>query len=135
MKKIFAADILQTIGANLHSIRNARKETLQAVASALSVSHPIISKIENGRYETLSVTMLVKLCNHYEVTLQQILSLDQYTIFQLTQHNDNGTNHRLIGQELADGYMQSIEQYKSEIAYLRKIVEASVNIKHNNNNS
>ena len=75
----------------------------------------MLSKIENGRNENLSLSLLVKLCNHYQITLQQVLSLDVAQIFQLTQHNQEG-NQKLIGQELADGY-------KEEIAYLRSLLE------------
>lgn len=122
MKKINQSDLLQTIGANLHSIRNARKETLQAVAKSIGVTHPIISKIENGRYATLQIALLIKLCNHYEVTLQQIMALEQSLIFQLTQHNNDGSQ-RLVGQELAQGYEQSIARYEAEITWLRSLVE------------
>ena len=121
MKKILLQDLLQTIGANLHSIRNARKETLQAVAKSIGVTHPIISKIENGRYDTLQLGLLIKLCNHYEITLQQIMALEQAQIFQLTQHNNDGSQ-RLVGQELAQGYEQSILQYKAEINWLRDLI-------------
>ncbi len=45
MKHIDTNALLTTIGQNLHTIRNARKETLQAVASEIGITHPIISKI------------------------------------------------------------------------------------------
>jgi transcriptional regulator with XRE-family HTH domain len=114
-KQLSTSELLETIGRNLHSIRNARKETLQAVAQAIGITHPVISKIENGRNENLSLALLVKLCNHYEVTLQQIMSLEISQIFQLTQHNGEG-NHKLVGQESGEGY-------KEEIAYLRSLLE------------
>jgi len=50
MKTIEINSLLTTIGQNLHTIRNARKETLQSVAADIGITHPIISKIENGRY-------------------------------------------------------------------------------------
>ena len=55
MKSIDFSSLLNTIGQNLHTIRNARKETLQGVASEIGVTHPVISKIENGRYPTLQL--------------------------------------------------------------------------------
>jgi transcriptional regulator with XRE-family HTH domain len=115
VKQISTPELLETVGRNLHSIRNARKETLQAVAQAIGITHPVISKIENGRNENLSIALLIKLCNHYEVTLQQALSLEIAQIFQLTQHNGEG-NHKLVGQEVGDGY-------RNEIAYLRGLLE------------
>lgn len=115
MKALHIQDLLITIGNNLHTIRNVRKETLQNVAHAIGISHPVISKIENGRSENLTLNLLISLCNHYEVSLQQILSLEISQIFQLNSNHNEG-EQRLIGQEVADGY-------KDEIKYLRSLVE------------
>ena len=118
MKKIDVGALLTTIGQNLHTIRNARKETLQAVASEIGITHPIISKIENGRYPSLQLNLLLKLCNHYCVTLQQVLSLEVANIFQLTQHNKDGSQ-KLIGQEISSGYELYIQQLISENKFLK----------------
>jgi len=118
MKTIEINSLLTTIGQNLHTIRNARKETLQSVASDIGITHPIISKIENGRYPTIQLNLLIKLCNHYKVTLQQILGLEVANIFQLT---NNGEGHqKLIGQELSSGYDLYIQQLISENRYLKE---------------
>lgn len=69
-RQISIGDLLDTIGRNLHSIRNARKETLQSVTHSIGVTHPVISNIENGRSKNLTLAVLIKLCNHYEITLQ-----------------------------------------------------------------
>jgi transcriptional regulator with XRE-family HTH domain len=118
MKKIDVGALLTTIGQNLHTIRNARKETLQAVASEIGITHPIISKIENGRYPNLQLNLLLKLCNHYCVTLQQALSLEVANIFQLTQHNKDGSQ-KLIGQEISSGYELYIQQLINENKFLK----------------
>jgi transcriptional regulator with XRE-family HTH domain len=118
MKKIDVGALLTTIGQNLHTIRNARKETLQAVASEIGITHPIISKIENGRYPSLQLNLLLKLCNHYNITLQQVLSLEVANIFQLTQHNKDGSQ-KLIGQEISSGYELYIQQLISENKFLK----------------
>lgn len=118
MKTIDIGNLLTTIGHNLHTIRNARKETLQGVAVSIGITHPIISKIENGRYENLQLNLLVKLCNHYNITLQQVLSLEVANIFQLT---NNGKGHqKLIGQELSAGYELYIQQLSDENKYLKE---------------
>jgi transcriptional regulator with XRE-family HTH domain len=118
MKTIEINSLLTTIGQNLHTIRNARKETLQSVASDIGITHPIISKIENGRYPTIQLNLLIKLCNHYKVTLQQILGLEVANIFQLT---NNGEGHqKLIGQELSSCYDLYIQQLISENRYLKE---------------
>jgi transcriptional regulator with XRE-family HTH domain len=119
MKHIDTNALLTTIGHNLHTIRNARKETLQAVASEIGITHPIISKIENGRYPNIQLNLLIKLCNHYKVTLQQILGLEVANIFQLTQHNKDGSQ-KLIGQELSSGYDLYIQQLISENKFLKE---------------
>jgi transcriptional regulator with XRE-family HTH domain len=118
MKKIDVGALLTTIGQNLHTIRNARKETLQAVASEIGITHPIISKIENGRYPSLQLNLLLKLCNHYNITLQHVLSLEVANIFQLTQHNKDGSQ-KLIGQELSSGYELYIQQLINENKFLK----------------
>jgi transcriptional regulator with XRE-family HTH domain len=119
MKHIDTNALLTTIGQNLHTIRNARKETLQAVASEIGITHPIISKIENGRYPNIQLNLLIKLCNHYSVTLQQILGLELANIFQLTQHNKDGSQ-KLIGQELSSGYDLYIQQLVNENKFLKE---------------
>ena len=119
MKELDINTLLTNFGHNLHTIRNARKETLQSVASDIGVTHPIISKIENGRYPNLQLNLLIKLCNHYKVTLQQILGLEVANIFQLTQHNKDGSQ-KLIGQEISSGYDLYIQQLINENKFLKE---------------
>lgn len=119
MKSIDINALLTIIGHNLHTIRNARKETLQSVATDIGITHPIISKIENGRYPNLQLNLLVKLCNHYNITLQQALSLEVANIFQLTQHNTDGSQ-KIIGQELSTGYELYIQQLLLENKFLKE---------------
>ena len=119
MKELDINTLLTNCGHNLHTIRNARKETLQSVASDIGVTHPIISKIENGRYPNLQLNLLIKLCNHYKVTLQQILGLEVANIFQLTQHNKDGSQ-KLIGQKISAGYDLYIQQLLNENKFLKE---------------
>jgi transcriptional regulator with XRE-family HTH domain len=119
MKSIDINALLSTLGHNLHTIRNARKETLQSVAEDIGITHPVISKIENGRYPNLQLNLLVKLCNHYNVSMQQALSLEVANIFQLTQHNTDGSQ-KLIGQELSSGYELYIQQLINENKFLKE---------------
>lgn len=131
MKNIDISTLLIVIGQNLHTIRNARKETLQAVATDIGITHPIISKIENGRYPSLQLKLLVKLCNHYSISLQQVLSLEVANIFNLTQHNKDGSQ-KLIGQEVATGYELYAQQLKDENKYLKEqnkqLIEKLLNV-------
>ncbi len=118
MKPLNISLLLINIGQNLHTIRNARKETLQSVAASIGVTHPILSKVENGRYKTLQIDLLIKLCNHYQVSLQQIMELDVATIFQITNHGEG--NQKLIGQEIATGYELYIQQLYKDMEYLKE---------------
>ena len=109
--------ILSIIGNNLHTIRNARKETLQAVASDLGITHPVISQIENGRYENLKFNLLVKLCNHYNVPLNKIFSPDISEVFttnnyQEKKHSKEKTHND--STELLLNYLQNENQYLKE---------------------
>lgn len=122
MKIIEIQPLLTTIGQNLHTIRNARKETLQSVAADIGITHPVISKIENGRYPTLQLGLLVKLCNHYKITLHQAFSLEVANFFNLTQNNKSG-NQRLIGQELASGYDLYVQQLVAENTFLKHQIQ------------
>ena len=118
MKELDINTLLTNCGHNLHTIRNAHKETLQSVASDIGVTHPIISKIENGRYPNLQLNLLIKLCNHHKVTLQQILGLEVANLFQLT---NNGEGHqKLIGQEISSGYELYIQQLINENKFLKE---------------
>lgn len=120
--------LLTTLGQNFHTIRNARKETLQAVAANIGVTHPIISKIENGRYKNLQLNLLVKLCNYYNISLQQAFSLEVANIFQLTQHNKAG-NQKLIGQEVSAGYDLYIQQLQDENKFLKEHLQRILDFK------
>lgn len=125
MKKIDLDQLLETIGNNLNLIRTARKEILEGVAESVGSTHPVLSKIENGRYPGLSLSLLIKLCNHYEVTLQQVLELEATQIFQCTQNNSGETTGNILRQvanEVSEGFHIAIEQYKSEVVYLRNLL-------------
>src|SRR5690554_5608510 len=88
----------------------------------IGITHPVISKIENGRYENLQLGLLVKLCNHYNISLQQALSLEVANIFQFTQNNNDG-NSKQIGQELSVGFELYIQQLGNENKYLKEQVQ------------
>jgi DNA-binding Xre family transcriptional regulator len=123
IKDINVEEQLIKIGHNLHTIRNYKKEKLEGVAKSIGITHSVLSKIENGRYDGLTVTLLIKLCNHYQVTLQQVLELGLTQIYTKSQINETGTaNNTLknIEHEVSSGYEKAIEQNVSEIAYLRK---------------
>lgn len=66
--------ILNTIGTNVHRLRHRREEKLETVARAAGVKHSVISKIENGRYVSLSMRLMIKLANYFDVPVTELLS-------------------------------------------------------------
>lgn len=66
--------ILSTIGTNVHRLRHSREEKLETVARAAGVKHTVISKIENGRYGSLSMRLLIKLADYFYVPVTELLS-------------------------------------------------------------
>ena len=113
--KIFA-----TIGANLHTIRNAQKKTLEAVAGDLDITHPVLSKIENGRYPGLSLSLLLTLCEYYGVTIQQVLDVSSSQIFNYSQNINQPTGNHTLTNQLADGYEAAIMAYKEQVSQLQE---------------
>ncbi|RYE21833.1 MAG: XRE family transcriptional regulator [Sphingobacteriales bacterium] len=70
---------LELIGNNLYFLRHARKLKMTVVAQSVGVSHPVISQIENGRYTALSVGLLLKLSELYNVTLDDLMTRSYLT--------------------------------------------------------
>jgi transcriptional regulator with XRE-family HTH domain len=74
MEKDFAfKELLIDIGDKFYQLRHLRKEKITAVASSIGISHPVISQIENGNYKSLSIELLFRLANYYNVSVQDIL--------------------------------------------------------------
>lgn len=127
VKPINFEEILITIGDNIHTIRSSKKETLETTSSAIGIKHPSLSKIENGRYPGLTVDLLIKICNHFKVPLQQILGLEVLQIFNLSQNAENGSSgapFKQVINEVAEGYAKALDQANSEIEYLRLLLKA-----------
>lgn len=120
------SSLLIKIGKNLHTIRNSRKETLQSVADSVGSTHPVLSKVENGRYRNLQLELLLKLCDYYNVALHQVMELDLSTIFNVTNYGEG--SQKLIGQELASGYKLYIQQLQKENNYLKEQIEKFLEI-------
>lgn len=59
--------LLERIGNKLYDLRHARREKLETVAVSVGVTHPVISQVERGVYECLSLELLCKLADYYGV--------------------------------------------------------------------
>lgn len=123
-------EILIKVGRNLSAIRSAKRQTQDGVARSVGVTHPVISKIESGQYN-LTVELLVKLCNHFSITLLELFDFETSQVFYFTQKNRTGDHHKqYVYHEHTDGYDILIKELKSEIDYLRGFIDK--NIKFNN---
>lgn len=118
--KLEQTKILTIIGANLHTIRNAKKKTLEAVASDLNITHPVLSKIENGRYPGLSLMLLLTLCEYYGISLEQILDINGSKIFNYSQYINQPTGNHTLNNQVGDGYEIAIKAYKEQIQHLQE---------------
>ena len=67
-------EIYLLIGQKLRQKRKIRDEKIQAVERATGISHSVISRIENGRYEMLSLRAIIKLTDYYGIALLDILT-------------------------------------------------------------
>lgn len=108
-----------TIGKNLHTVRHSLKLTLETVAAEVDITHPVLSKIENGRYPGLSLAFLIKLCNYYKITLAQVLDIEGHQIFNYSQYINQPTGNHTMSNNIADGYEEAIKALKEQIEYLK----------------
>lgn len=88
---------LNHIGNELYYLRHLKKLKITAVSKDIGISHAVISRIENGRYESLTIGLLKKLADYYEIPIASLF---------LISNND----------EIPD---KLIEHMRSEIAFLR----------------
>lgn len=116
-------DVLQKVGQALFMLRSEKRITLESVSDSIGVSHSVVSKIENGRYPNVSLALLIKFANHYKTSLTNIIPLENIQIFHFSQHDNSGGSFSQIANESKEGFLLSIEQYKEEVAFLRKQIE------------
>lgn len=113
-------EIFTTIGKNLHTVRHSLKLTLEAVASEINITYPVLSKIENGRYMGLSIALLNKLCKYYNITIAQVLNIEGHQIFNYSQYINQPAGNHSMTNNIADGYELAIQSLKEQVEYLKK---------------
>ncbi|ERJ61220.1 helix-turn-helix domain-containing protein [Sphingobacterium paucimobilis] len=122
-----ANEIFSTIGKNLHTVRHSLKLTLEAVAIELDITHPVLSKIENGRYPGLSMVLLIKLCDFYSITLAQVLNIEGHQIFNYSQYINQPSGNHTMTNNIADGYEQAIQALKEHVDQLKSQNQELIN--------
>jgi len=66
--------LLLHLGEKLYKIRHLRKEKITSVASAINISHSVLSQVENGKYKSLSIDLLFKIAAYYNTQIDELLS-------------------------------------------------------------
>ena len=59
--------LLTQLGNELYYHRHTTKQKMVSVSKAVGVSHAVISRIENGRYAPLTLSLLKRLADYYEI--------------------------------------------------------------------
>ena len=62
------------IGEGLRVARVTRRETLRGVSQAVHVHHTDISKIERGMRADMTMSQVVRLARHYQMSLQSLMA-------------------------------------------------------------
>lgn len=66
------ADVLSKIGYKFYVARHIKREKITSVASNIGVSHPVISKIENGTYKPLTIDLVYRLMSYYNLSFSDL---------------------------------------------------------------
>lgn len=123
-----AQEVLEQIGRNLHTIRNAKKLTLQTVEIETDISNAVLSRIENGPYPAITIPLLVQLVEFYKSSLSEVLQSDEHAVFHFAQNNAAGPNFQLNSPDNGkEAYQLYVDQLKSEIVYLRQQLSERLN--------
>lgn len=68
---------LKIIGTYFKEQRMRSGDKIYSVSISLGVTHPVISKIENGKYTSLNIKLIVELLEYYNLSIEQLF---QYII-------------------------------------------------------
>lgn len=68
--------LFSCIGLKLYTKRHMKREKITVAAHNIGVSHPVLSQIENGRYNALSLKLLSKIADYYEMPIQELLNIE-----------------------------------------------------------
>ncbi len=73
MNNTHKQEALQIIGARLQQLRYEHGLKLETVAQEVGIARTVLSRIENGRYPSLKVAMLMTLAEFYRVQINTLL--------------------------------------------------------------
>lgn len=96
--------ILKHIGLFFKNCRIKKNQKLYAVAISIGMTHPVISKIENGKYLSLNIKVISKLLNYYNKDFSLLFSylLDKMSLLQNIEDNEQDSNSHRHQQTLIE---------------------------------
>ncbi len=69
----FSDEFLWEIGKRLRKVRLSREMKLDTVVAMTGCSETVISKVENGKYKSLKITLLHVLTEFYGIEMTQVI--------------------------------------------------------------
>jgi|GEM_PF-2613224 len=76
MKQPSLEQMFVHLGNELYQQRHIRKQKISSVCHDLGISTAVISRIENGRYNALTISLLKKLADYYEVPVPALFLIN-----------------------------------------------------------
>ena len=116
------------IGEKIKKIRELRNFTQDYMATQLEMTQAGYSRIERDEVD-ISFSKLEKIAKIFNINLLELIGFNEKNVFNNNFNNfSNTTNGFIIGtnEQLKEIYEARISDLQKEIAYLRGIVEKSL---------
>jgi transcriptional regulator with XRE-family HTH domain len=69
---------IKCIGEEMFSLRKKHKKSIKTVAKDTKMSPGILSKVENGTYDNLCMTRLLRLCKYYNTDIRDVIDRAEF---------------------------------------------------------
>jgi transcriptional regulator with XRE-family HTH domain len=113
------------IGHKIKKIRELKNLTQEHVSGLIGISQGAYSRIEIGESE-ISYSKLERIAEVFGMKPEEIISFNDSMVFNV-MHNETGNGLVINNNQISDLekslYDQQIEQLKSEVEYLKKIID------------
>ena len=110
------SDILAlTIGKNVTTYRTLRKIDVKVAAKDLEIDPEVLQAIEKGNYQDLTLVLIIRMANYFNVTLPQMLELQIVQVFNYSQNILPGERAVTLTIEQTEGYKVYINDLKEAI--------------------
>jgi transcriptional regulator with XRE-family HTH domain len=114
---------MNDIGKKLKKLREARGLTQENLADDLGMAQPSYQRLEKNS-ENIKVSTLIQIANILKTSVSEILG-EQIKNINIVENNNDNSNAYFDSVVNAD--KDHIDSLKSEIAFLRKILEQQTN--------